>query len=95
VGANGEPALDAIYTGVIASLREHAPGIAVGVYRHLTGDFAVASALGLELAVRAVSAPALPDEVDVVAGPASGPTAHVLLYHLTSSGMHSVMIVSA
>ena len=62
LGANGEHALDAIYAEVAAGLRGRAPRLAVGVYRHLTGDYATASALGLELAVRAVAGRAVPRE---------------------------------
>jgi 3-oxoacyl-[acyl-carrier-protein] synthase II len=94
LGANGDPALDAVYAEVARGLRTQVPDLAVGVYRHLTGDFAVASALGLELAVRAVAGRSVPDEVRVVAG-APGASERVLLYHVSSAGTHSVMIVSA
>jgi 3-oxoacyl-(acyl-carrier-protein) synthase len=94
MGANGDPALDGVYAEVAQGLRALAPGTAIGVYRHLTGDFATASALGFELAVRAVAGRTLPSEVRVVAG-APGPIEHVLLYHVTSAGYHSTMIVSA
>ncbi len=94
VGANGDPALDQIYAEVAHGLRARAPGVAVGVYRHLTGDFATASALGFELAVRAVAGGTAPSEVHVVEG-APRSIERVLLYHVTSAGYHSVMIVSA
>jgi 3-oxoacyl-(acyl-carrier-protein) synthase len=94
LGANGDPALDAVYGEVAASLRARAPSLAIAVYRHLTGDFATASALGFELAVRAVAGRALPGEARVVLG-AAGPCERVLLYHLTRAGYHSVMIVTA
>jgi hypothetical protein len=94
VGANGEPGLDGIYAEVARGLRARAPGLAVGVYRHLTGDFAVASALGFELAVRAVASRAVPAEVRVVDGTA-GAVERVLLYHVTNAGYHSTTVVSA
>jgi 3-oxoacyl-(acyl-carrier-protein) synthase len=94
VGANGDPVLDAVYAGVIGELRERSRQIAVGVYRHRTGDFATASALAFDLAVRAADSGALPTEVQVVAGTV-GRLERVLLYHLTSAGYHSVIIVSA
>jgi 3-oxoacyl-(acyl-carrier-protein) synthase len=94
LGANGDPALDEIYAQVAHGLRAQAPGLAVGVYRHLTGDFATASALGFELAVRAVAGRAVPSEARVVAG-TPGSSERVLLYHLTSAGYHSAIIVSA
>ena len=94
VGANGDPALDEIYTEVARGLRAWAEGLAVGVYRHLTGDFATASALGFELAVRAVASRAVPSEVRVVEG-APRSIDRALLYHVTSAGYHSAMIVSA
>ena len=97
LGANGDPGLDAIYAEIAQGLATRAPGLAVGVYRHRTGDFATASALGFESAVRAVANQALPDEMRIVAGDlgATGSIAHVVLYHLSSAGYHSVMIVSA
>jgi len=94
VGANGASDLDAIYADVAHGLRARMPSLAVGVYRHLTGDFATASALGFELAVRAVSGRTVPSGVRVVDGqPASMEC--VLLYHVTTAGYHSAMIVSA
>jgi 3-oxoacyl-(acyl-carrier-protein) synthase len=94
LGANADLALDEIYAQVADGLRAKAPGLAVGVYRHLTGDFATASALGFDLAVRAVDGGTVPSEVHVVEG-APGPIERVLLYHLSSAGYHSAMIVSA
>ncbi len=94
VGANGDPAFDEIYAQVARRLRARAEGLAVGVYRHLTGDFATASALGFELAVRAVAGRAVPSEVRIVEG-APGSIQRVLLYHVSSAGYHSAMIVSA
>jgi 3-oxoacyl-(acyl-carrier-protein) synthase len=93
MGANGDPALDDIYAEVAHSLCARTPGLGVGVYRHLTGDFATASALGLELAVRAVAGRAVPSEVNIVEG-SPGLIERVLLYHVTSVGYHSAMIVS-
>jgi 3-oxoacyl-(acyl-carrier-protein) synthase len=94
VGANGDPALDEIYAQVAQRLRARAESLAVGVYRHLTGDFATASALGFELAVRAVAGRAVPSEVRVVGGEPRS-IERVLLYHVSSAGYHSAMIVSA
>ena len=93
LGANGAPDLDAIYAEVAHGLAAQTPGLAVGVYRHLTGDFATASALGFELAVRTVAAQAVPREVRVVAGTPDS-IHHVLLYHVTNAGHHSAIIVS-
>jgi hypothetical protein len=59
----------------------------------LTGDFATASALGLELAVRAVAGRAVPSEVNIVEG-SLGSIERVLLYHVTSAGYHSAILVS-
>jgi len=94
LGANGDPGLDAIYAEVARGLTARAPGVAVGVYRHRTGDFATASALGFESAVRAVAHRTLPGEVRILTG-AAGAIERVVLYHLSSAGYHSVMIVSA
>jgi len=94
VGANGDSALDAVYAEVVQGLRARAPGLAVGVYRHLTGDFPTASALGFELAVRAVASRTVPSEVRRVAGSPAN-IERVLLYHLASAGYHSTAIVSA
>jgi hypothetical protein len=94
MGANGDAALDAVYAEVAGGLRARAGGPAVGVYRHLTGDFSTGSALGFELAVRAVAERAVPNEVRVVMG-APGPVEQVLLYHVSSAGYHSVMVVSS
>jgi len=44
--------------------------------------------------VRAVASRAVPSEVRVVEG-SPGSMERVLLYHVTSAGYHSVMIVSA
>jgi 3-oxoacyl-(acyl-carrier-protein) synthase len=93
MGANGDAALDQIYAEVAHGLR--AEGLAVGIYRHLTGDFATASALGFELAVRAVAGRSVPSEVRIALGTPPGSIERVLLYHVTSAGTHSVMIVSA
>jgi 3-oxoacyl-(acyl-carrier-protein) synthase len=94
LGANGEPGLDAVYSAVAERLKSLMPGAAMGVYRHLTGDFPTASALALELAVRAVSRKAIPSEVRVVAGACAAPSS-ALLYHLSADGYHSVVVVSA
>ena len=94
VGANGDSALDAVYVSIIAELRARSSGTAVGVYRHVTGDFATASALAFDLAVRAADSGSLPAEVHVVEG-AVRAVERVLLYHLTSAGYHSAIIVSA
>jgi 3-oxoacyl-(acyl-carrier-protein) synthase len=91
VGANGDKDLDAIYSEVAQGLR--AGGPAIGVYRHLTGDFAIASALGFELAVRAVASRSVPSEVRVVMGE-PGLVERVLLYHVSNAGYHSAVIVS-
>jgi hypothetical protein len=95
VGANGDPDLDAIYAEVGRALVARTPSLAVGVYRQLTGDFATASALGLELAVRVASG-VTANEVCVVDGSlgAAGAIRRVLLYHVTTAGYHSAMIVS-
>ena len=90
-GANGDPSLDAAYRQV-AGLLDPAGG--VGVYRHLTGDFATASALGLALAVRSVSGGALPREIRLVLAAETHAPRPVLLYHLNSDGSHSAIIVS-
>jgi len=69
VGANGDPALDEIYAQ--SRPAPAAPGRKawrLACIRHLTGDFATASALGFELAVRAVAGRAVPSEVRVVGG---------------------------
>ena len=96
VGANGDPDLDALYAEVARALVARAPSLAVGVYRHMTGDFATASALGLELAVRVVGG-VTANEVCVVDGSlgAAGAIRRVLLYHVTTAGYHSAMILSA
>ena len=97
MGANHDAALDAVYAEVARGLRARREDLAIAVYRHLTGDFATASALGFELAVRAVAGRAVPSDVRVLGGTprAAGSLERVLLYHLTSTGYHSVMIVSA
>jgi 3-oxoacyl-(acyl-carrier-protein) synthase len=94
MGANGDPALDELYAEVAQGLRARAPGLAVGVYRHRCGDFATASALGLEAAVRAVAGRTVPAEVRMVAGTPRS-VERALLYHVTSAGTHSAIIVSA
>ena len=94
LGANGEERLDAIYTEVAQGLRRGSGGPAVGVYRHLTGDFATASALGFELAVRAIASRSVPSDVRVVMGN-PGVVDRVLLYHVSSAGYHSAIVVAA
>lgn len=94
LGANGDQRLDAIYAEVARGLRPDSRGPMVGVYRHLTGDFATASALGFELAVRAVASRSVPSDVRVVTGE-PGSVERVLLYHVSSAGYHSAIIVSA
>jgi 3-oxoacyl-(acyl-carrier-protein) synthase len=94
LGANGDSALDGIYAEVARGLRAKSPGLSIGVYRHIIGDFATASALGFELAVRVVAGRSVPNEVRVVDG-GPGSFERVLLYHVTSAGTHSAIIVSA
>ena len=94
MGANGDPVLEEIYAAVADGLRARAAGLAVGVYRHRTGDFATASALGFEIAVRAVAGGTVPGDVHVGAG-TPGSIERVLLYHVTRAGTHSAMVVSA
>jgi len=94
MGANGDPALDGLYAEVAQGLRARAPGLAVGVYRHRCGDFATASALGFETAVRAVAGRTVPGEVRIVAGTPRS-IERALLYHVTSAGTHSAILVSA
>ncbi|HEY3451633.1 MAG TPA: beta-ketoacyl synthase N-terminal-like domain-containing protein [Myxococcales bacterium] len=91
MGANDDALLDPIYAGVFAGLKSAAPKAGLGVYKHLTGEFATASALGFALAVRAVAEKAIPAEIRQIT-PGSAGT--VLLYHLTTTGYHSVMAVS-
>ena len=90
VGANGD-FQDARYAEVSRRL---APAGGVGVYRHLTGDFATASALGMTLATRMVATGELPDEVRLVEGSAPVGPLPVLLYHLSRSGTHSAVLLS-
>lgn len=92
MGANGDSALDPVYAGVAEGLKAVAPKAGVGVYKHLTGEYATASALGFALAVRTVAQKAVPAEVRQIT-PASSGT--VLLYHVSKAGYHSVMAVSA
>ncbi len=93
LGANADSALDPIYAGVAEGLKAEAPNAGVGVYKHLTGEFATACALGLALAVRAVAQKAVPAEIrQLTPGSAAGT---VLLYHVSTAGYHSVMAVSA
>jgi 3-oxoacyl-(acyl-carrier-protein) synthase len=94
LGANGDARLDAVYAEVAQGLGQGTGGPAVGVYRHLTGDFATASALGFEIAVRAVTTRTVPPDVGVVKGQ-PGSVERVLLYHVNSAGYHSVVVVSA
>jgi 3-oxoacyl-(acyl-carrier-protein) synthase len=94
LGANGDAGLDAVYGQVAEGLRGGPGGPTVGVYRHVTGDFATGSALGFELAVRAVASKTAPSEVRLVLGQA-GPVEGVLLYHVSSAGYHSAIVVSA
>ena len=94
LGASGDDGLDAIYRQVAQGLRTGWAGPRVGVYRHRTGDFATASALGFELAVRAVASRGVPSDVRVVMGE-PGPVERALLYHVSSAGYHSAIIVSA
>lgn len=94
LGANGDAGLDVVYGQVAEGLRGGPGGPPVGVYRHLTGDFATGSALGVELAVRAVASKTVPSEVRLILGEA-GPVERVLLYHVSSAGYHSAIIVCA
>jgi 3-oxoacyl-(acyl-carrier-protein) synthase len=94
LGANGDSALDPTYLAVASTLRKQTAGGCVGVYRHLTGDFATASALGLALAVQAIAGKTIPDTIRLVEGTASAAPSCVVLYHLTTAGYHSVMVVS-
>lgn len=91
LGANGDARLDAAYLEIARRL---SPAGGVGVYRHLTGDYATASALGLALAVKAVAVGELPAEVRLVHGAAPSGSTPVLLYHLSKGGNHSAMVVS-
>jgi len=94
VGANGDEALEPIYAAVAGALKARMRSAAIGVYRHRTGEFATASALGLSLAVRAIHERAVPEPVRVVDGDPAAVDS-VLLYHLSAAGYHSAMVVSA
>ena len=95
LGANGDSALEPIYAAVAEGLRRAAPKAGVGVYRHLTGDYATASALGFALAVRAVHQQSVPAELRLVGDAPGAPLTTALLYHVSRLGHHSVMVVSA
>ncbi|MGC4114747.1 MAG: beta-ketoacyl synthase N-terminal-like domain-containing protein [Myxococcales bacterium] len=92
VGANADAALEPIYAGVAEGLKAVAPKAGVGVYKHLTGEYATASALGFALAVRTVAEKAVPAEVRQITPCTAGT---VLLYHVGTAGYHSVMAVSS
>jgi 3-oxoacyl-[acyl-carrier-protein] synthase II len=94
LGANGDAGLDAVYAEVAQRLGHGSGSPAVGVYRHLTGDFATASALGFEIAVRAVTTRAVPADVRLVKGQ-PGSIEQALLYHVSSAGYRSAIVVSA
>ncbi len=94
LGANGDASIDPTYSRVAAALGERASRASVGVYRHLTGDFATASALGLALAVEAVASQSIPAAIRLVSGTPSARPSSVALYHVTARGHHAVMAVS-
>jgi 3-oxoacyl-[acyl-carrier-protein] synthase II len=96
LGASGDASLDAVYRGVLEGLEPRlAEAAGAGVYRHATGDFETASALGLALAVRIVSERRLPEEVRCLEGRGAPgpPDSGVLLYHLSRPGQRSAMLV--
>jgi 3-oxoacyl-(acyl-carrier-protein) synthase len=93
LGANGDPALDAHHAAIARDFRAQAPRAGIGVYRHQTGDFATASALGLAVAVEAVRGDTSPDGVRWI-GETPARMTLVLLYHLTARGFRSVMLVA-
>ncbi|HOE67227.1 MAG TPA: beta-ketoacyl synthase N-terminal-like domain-containing protein [Candidatus Hydrogenedentes bacterium] len=97
LGANGNPAWDAVYANVMAELAKSLPEKTVcGVYKHRCGEFHTAPALGLALAVDIVQTGTVPETIACVAPPRPDrPIATVLLYHVTASGYHSVCVVAS
>jgi len=96
LGANGDAPLDRIYEEVLSLVRPClGRGCWAGVYRHLVGDFATASALGLALALRLISERCVLPEVRALTPGLMSTPSRVLLYHLSGAGHHTVMVVSA
>jgi 3-oxoacyl-(acyl-carrier-protein) synthase len=90
LAADGDAPLDAAYRHVAeAAVAASGGRLAVAVFKHLCGEFATASALGLTLAADAVRrrAPS-PDLAIIQPGPA-GPLAGVLTYTIHHNGFHS------
>jgi len=92
IGANGHGALDARYRQALALLGDASGG--AGVYRHRTGDYATASALGLHLAVRAISEGAIPPEVGLLQDGSRTGCRTVALLHLSPGGHHSAILLT-
>ncbi len=96
LGADGDAALDAVYGRVIQAVGAAAGGdLAVGVFKHLCGEFATASALGLALAGDAVrQGRLLPDIALIASGRADNRIDNVLTYTIHRNGFHSACWVS-
>lgn len=96
LGANGDAPLDRLYGEVLSLVRPSlGQGCWAGVYRHLVGDYATASALGLALALRLISERSMPPEVRAIGPDPTCPAGRVLLYHLSGAGHHTAMVVSS
>ncbi len=96
LGATGDARTDAAYSGVIEECLAAAGGnFAYAVYKHATGEFCTASALGTALAVEAVHTGALPDRLRLLhAAPAERIT-RALVYHASPSGYHGACLVAS
>lgn len=94
--ANGDSKEDASYREVLEGLGAIAGlPLAHGVFKHGTGDFHTAAAVGVALGIESVTGPNLSDRIRCV-GPAPGTDLrHAIVYSLYSSGFHSVCVVTS
>lgn len=93
LGANGDGEGDGNYEKVMEALASKTKRpLPWGVYKHLSGEFHTASAIGTCLAVQGIKEKALLEGVKIL-GEKPQNLETILVYHLSNQGDHSVSVI--
>ena len=95
-GANGDSALDRVYSMVAQALEPFIrPDARIAVFKGACGEFCAAGAVAAALAAQAVRHGALPPQIEVVRGPQTGAgVSTAVIYSLPQLAYHSVCTVT-
>jgi 3-oxoacyl-(acyl-carrier-protein) synthase len=95
-GANGDGALDRVYSRVAQALEPFIrPNARIAVFKGACGEFYAAGAVAAALAAQTVRRGALPPQIEVVRGPQTGAgVLTALVYSLPQLVYHSVCTVT-